>query len=83
MHRRNSIPSLLVAPPPFSCVFLYVTCLLFIQGVNEECPAGQMCFAEIECPLPPTISPAPTRSPVKGYAIGKHDKQIIGASVKR
>jgi len=37
-----------------------------------------MCFAEIECPLPPTISPAPTRSPVKGYAIGKHDKQIIG-----
>eukprot|EP00804_Cyclotella_cryptica_P028311 CCRYP_013185-RB/>CCRYP_013185-RB protein AED:0.09 eAED:0.09 QI:289/0.87/0.88/1/1/0.88/9/382/644 len=48
-------------------------------GVNEECPAGQMCFAEIECPLPPTISPAPTRSPVKGYAIGKHDKQIIAS----
>jgi GH18 family chitinase len=37
-----------------------------------------MCFAEIECPLPPTISPRPTRSPVKGFDIGKHDKEIIG-----
>jgi chitinase len=48
-------------------------------GTNEECPAGQMCYAEIECPLPPTISPQPTRSPVKGFNVyDRLDKEIIG-----
>ena len=50
-----------------------------LQGTDSECPAGQKCYAEVDCPLPPTISPKPTRSPVRGFELGNHDKQIIGA----
>lgn len=48
-------------------------------GTNAECPAGQQCFADVpNCPLPPTISPKPTRQPVPGFTLGNHDKQVIG-----
>jgi len=48
-------------------------------GTNGECPDGQQCFAGVECPLQPTISPQPTRSPVRGFNIMERlDKEIIG-----
>jgi len=46
-------------------------------GTDGECPSGEMCYAGVDCPLPPTISPAPTRKPPPPFVL-RHDKQVIG-----
>lgn len=47
-------------------------------GTDAECPGGKTCYADVPCPLPPTISPKPTRQPVRGFQAGNQDKAIIG-----
>eukprot|EP00585_Thalassiosira_rotula_P004448 CAMPEP_0196153706 /NCGR_PEP_ID=MMETSP0910-20130528/37653_1 /TAXON_ID=49265 /ORGANISM="Thalassiosira rotula, Strain GSO102" /LENGTH=653 /DNA_ID=CAMNT_0041417579 /DNA_START=108 /DNA_END=2069 /DNA_ORIENTATION=+ len=51
------------------------------KGTDAECRTGEMCFASVDCPIPPpqpTISPKPTNAPVPTFTIGDHEKQIIG-----
>ena len=75
MYHAANIAALSLRP---SSSFAH-TNFVALQGTDGECPPGTRCFAEVDCPLPPTISPKPTRSPVPGFELGNHDKQVIGA----
>ncbi|EJK54041.1 hypothetical protein THAOC_26409, partial [Thalassiosira oceanica] len=44
---------------------------------DDVCPDGMVCYGGILCPLPPTISPAPTRSPIRGYEKGGGGRDVV------
>mmetsp|Transcript_12350 Transcript_12350/g.22891 ORF Transcript_12350/g.22891 Transcript_12350/m.22891 type:complete len:619 (+) Transcript_12350:133-1989(+) len=53
-------------------------------GTDSECPSGESCFSLVDCPVASKSLEknnnvgSPTRSPVRGFRLGDHEKQIIG-----
>ena len=44
---------------------------------DDRCPGGMVCYGGIPCPLPPTVSPAPTRSPIRDYEAGGGGRDVV------
>ena len=49
----------------------------FLPCPDDVCPNDMVCYGGIPCPLPPTISPAPTRSPIRHYHAGGGGKEVV------
>ena len=47
---------------------------------DQVCSGNLICYGDILCPLPPTISPAPTRSPVREYTINHYGTDITNTN---
>eukprot|EP00804_Cyclotella_cryptica_P020277 CCRYP_015903-RA/>CCRYP_015903-RA protein AED:0.05 eAED:0.05 QI:474/1/1/1/1/0.9/10/478/2037 len=45
---------------------------------GATCPEGQICYTSILCPMPPTVSPMPTRAPFPDYSMEDHPFSVVG-----
>ena len=87
MHRLSSIIGLWLDWLFLRSIYFVNIHYFVTQGTDAECSSGESCFAKVNCPLAPKSLEKSnnlgslTRSPVRGFQLGNHEKQIIGASI--